>query len=169
MIVCTSRFCHAARDIPTPVGKILPRIFRYFVSQETSPHLWGKWPVITVAIYILRDIPTSVGKIRRVFDADTSNETSPHLWGKFRDIDVRGQCPGDIPTSVGEIGFNFSLFHSSVRHPHTCGENNTANFPCDSIDEASLHLWGKYNNCFRIFPLDGDIPTSVGKIQSFWL
>ena len=128
---------------PHACGEILMRYAASFDVSGTSPRLWGDCIAETLSWYILRYIPTPVGRFAplpchgppRPVHPHACGEindrrdcecglvgTSPRLWGDFPKRTKTPPPSRYIPTPVGRLLTNVPPHCGFAVHPHACGE-----------------------------------------------
>ncbi len=151
-----------------------------------SPRVWGKRPYGEVIGYLLRSIPTRVGKtiasrcgltpqsvhphacgenVLVAVGLANADGPSPRVWGKPQQISEAYSCTRSIPTRVGKTLVMFLCSRGASVHPHACGENapDIENHPRGI--GPSPRVWGKRLTVDGCAGQRRSIPTRVGKTR----
>ena len=157
-----------------------------FIGQfdGTSPRAWGKLFVREAPIFVIRNIPTCVGKTDRRLsrlpfrtehphvrgenpDSDlpewTATGTSPRAWGKLHRIEQICARRRNIPTCVGKTRVVPMHKRDKPEHPHVRGENLLPAESAHRADGTSPRAWGKQISAAIARTAHRNIPTCVGK------
>ena len=95
----------------------------------SSPRVWGTFFCNSVYCYSNRFIPTGVGNISRIKDADTRRAVHPHGCGEHdRIANYIASSRRFIPTGVGNICCLLTGHRRQPVHPHGCGEHKKQEF-----------------------------------------
>ena len=139
-------------------------------SSGSSPRVWGKLEVTGGTWWVMRVIPTCVGKALvgvgggwinaghphvcgesptlRV-DFNFTVGSSPRVWGKLDPTLDAIDRARVIPTCVGKAICLASYADLMPGHPHVCGESTTARRWDPHTYGSSPRVWGKHT---RIAP-----------------
>ena len=142
---------------------------RHMVINRTrnlgsSPRAWGKEPCMPCCRFMMRIIPTCVGKSSCVARHVLSRSDHPHVRGEKRSIFfIQTLLFGSSPRAWGKVAFRQQQFashriiptcvgksftiHNCCRdfpdHPHVRGEKNLTGSPGKYEHGSSPRAWGK--------------------------
>ncbi len=135
------------------------------IAQETPPRTWGSAAVEFRLMRTHGNIPTDVGKRRRLRHPREPLGNTPTDVGKAQRSGsaLIVVCVGNTPTDVGKARRSFSWSGFRRKHPHECGEG-TMPFEFGQFNEETPpRMWGSVYVPRPVIGTVGNTPTVVGK------